>query len=133
MFELSYEQLWSHGFLISSGAVLGVWSRFFLISIFSKFSSQKYWITFLINIIATFFLGLLMGLKDRYVFFAYSSEIILFIAIGFLGSFSTFSTFIFEVFEILVQGKKRKAVDLVVFSIFGGLFLSAAGYGISNG
>ena len=85
--------------IVLLGSTFGLIIRMFIqnnLKINKGFNIQS---TSIVNFIASFFLGILVGLR----FIDY--KILLLFYTGFLGSFSTFSSFIFGLF-ILFQKKK---------------------------
>ncbi len=85
-------------FLIATGGALGALSRHYLGRIISHAPIS----TFCINILASILLGLLIAILAKYDF-EYPTKINLFIAVGFLGSFSTFSTYISEIYLLIIN------------------------------
>lgn len=84
--------------------------------------------TLVVNVIACFLLGLLIGLADhRHLM---SPQARLFWTVGFCGGFSTFSTFSNETLTLLQDGFSGSMILYVIFSllfclvaVFGGLYL----------
>ena len=58
--------------------------------------------TFTVNILGSLLLGLILGIAAKSDFF--SSNIVLFLAVGFCGGFTTFSSFAFENQALLRSG-----------------------------
>ena len=85
------------------GSTLGLILRIFIqntLKINYRFNIEN---TTIVNLIASFLLGILVGLK------LINNNILLLFYIGFLGCFSTFSSFVYQLF-ILFQ--KRKFIRL---------------------
>ncbi len=101
---------------VSTGAVLGAWLRSFLVRKFASYYLSSSCLTTIVNVIASFSLGLVISLKTniKYDFFFFSYEFSLFSSVGFLGSFSTFSTFILDSFNLLIDGRIK---DFARFSL----------------
>ena len=73
------------------------------------------WGTLVVNIIACFVLGLVVGLADHKQLLSASSR--LFWAVGFRGGFSTFSTFSNETLYLLQQGLTFQLLAYVITSL----------------
>ncbi len=100
--------------LIGAGGFLGAVSRFLVSKYTSGFWGSFPLGTLLVNIIGSFFLGVIMYSilhDDRLI----SPEFRSFMAVGFIGAFTTMSTFAYESFRF---------VDLRDYALFG-LNLSA--------
>jgi CrcB protein len=83
--------------------------------------------TLLVNIIACFILGLIIGLADHRQIFTPPAR--LFWTVGFCGGFSTFSTFSHETFYLIQGGFNLSMIAYValsllfcVFAVYLGLF-----------
>ena len=83
--------------------------------------------TLLVNIIACFILGLIIGLADHRQIFTPPAR--LFWTVGFCGGFSTFSTFSHETFYLIQSGFNLSMIAYValsllfcVFAVYLGLF-----------
>jgi len=73
------------------------------------------WGTLVVNIIACFILGLIVGFADHKQLLSSSSR--LFWAVGFCGGFSTFSTFSNETLYLLQQGLTLQLLAYVGLSL----------------
>ena len=113
--------------LVGLGAIPGAWLRLKVVNHFEPMLPKKHWGTFLVNVIASFALGLVLALDETC--FA-SSGIALLMGVGFFGSLSTFSTFVVELLNELRAGHVLAAAALAVISIVAGLIAAAAGYGL---
>ena len=85
--------------------------------------------TFTVNILGSLLLGLILGIAAKSDFF--SSNIVLFLAVGFCGGFTTFSSFAFEKQALLRSGDYLNfffytfgSIILGILAVFLGLFLS---------
>ena len=116
--------------LVSIGAIAGSWLRMRAGIYFKRIAIKKYWGTLSINMIATFFLGLILALEkaSHHLTSIDQSKFNLLISIGFLGSLSTFSTFSVELLEIINSHNWKELIFVSVICIFGGLISAAAGY-----
>ena len=84
--------------LVALGAVPGAWLRLRVVNHFEPVVPHKHWGTFVVNVLAAFFLGLFSGLH-AYALKACSgvdgtAPMMLLVGVGFFGSLSTFSTFV---------------------------------------
>ena len=85
-------------FVALFGAI-GSLFRFVLIQTVPKISYLNFPIgTVIVNLIGSFFIGVVASLFERHVI---SNELRTFIVFGFLGGFTTFSAFTYEVFNLL--------------------------------
>jgi CrcB protein len=104
--------------IIAVGAVLGALLRYWL----GDWAAQRFGTAFpygnlMINLTGSFILGLFMALvTDR---FLVSPEWRLFIAIGFLGSYTTFSSYAYESLNLIMTGQGT----LGLLNLFGSSFL----------
>tara|TARA_Y100001968_G_scaffold269705_1_gene260610 strand:- start:99 stop:488 length:390 start_codon:yes stop_codon:yes gene_type:complete len=114
--------------LISIGAVFGANTRFFIYKKLVKANLNKNYIILIINIFASFFLGVFISTLSRISSLSYSNQLGLFFSIGLLGSLSTFSTFIYDLFELLIQLKFYRAFKLFIISLTSGLVSFVFGY-----
>jgi fluoride exporter len=109
----------SAALLVSIGAVPGAWLRFRVVNRLEPMLPRKHWGTLLVNVIAAFALGLVVGLEQSCGVAA--QRLLLLIGTGFFGSFSTFSSFIGELHALLRQGHWREAALLAGGSVLAGL------------
>jgi CrcB protein len=109
----------SAALLVSIGAVPGAWLRFRVVNRLEPMLPRKHWGTLLVNVIAAFALGLVVGLEQSCGVAA--QRLLLLIGTGFFGSFSTFSSFIGELHVLLRQGNWREAALLAGGSVLAGL------------
>ena len=115
--------------LVALGAIPGAWLRLRLVNHFQPVLPGKHWGTFAVNVIACFFLGLVLALLERC---DSMTSLTLLIGVGFLGSLSTFSTFVVEVLNELRTGHVLPALVLVLASLLMGLVAAAAGFGLGS-
>ena len=113
--------------LVGLGAIPGAWLRLKVVNHFEPMLPKKHWGTFLVNVIASFALGLVLALVERC---SESTGIALLMGVGFFGSLSTFSTFVVELLNELRAGHVLAAAALAVISIVAGVLAAAAGYGL---
>jgi fluoride exporter len=86
--------------------------------------------TFAINIIGSFFIGVIFGLADRYAWMTQEWRLLL--AIGFMGSFTTFSTFAFDNLQLLRLGNYHQLFWYISLSIIFGIALAWFGFLIAR-
>ena len=113
--------------LVGLGAIPGAWLRLKVVNHFEPMVPKKHWGTFLVNVIASFALGLVLALVERC---SESTGIALLMGVGFFGSLSTFSTFVVELLNELRAGRVLAAAALALISIVAGVIAAAAGYGL---
>ena len=122
--------------MVGMGAIPGAWLRLRVVNHFEPLVPRKHWGTFLVNLVAAFALGLVLGLErtGRCDHPAGASALILLVGTGFFGSLSTFSTFAVEVLATLRDRRWGEAVLLSAGSVIAGLFVAAAGFslGLAN-
>ena len=62
----------------------------------------------------------------------FSSQLVLFFSVGFLGSLSTFSTFIYDLYDLFMQCKFNTAIKLFILSLASGLIALSFGFWLGN-
>ena len=115
--------------LVFFGGGLGSTVRFSLGRWVNALHNQHFpWGTLVVNIVACFVLGFVIGLADHKNVISASSR--LFWTVGFCGGFSTFSTFSNETLYLIQSGFTLSLILyislsllLCVTAIFGGLYL----------
>ena len=118
--------------LVSIGAVFGANSRFIIYQKLKEININENFIILLINIFSSFLLGLFISIFSKLVFFNFSSQIVLFLLIGFLGSLSTFSTFVYDLFDSFIKLKFFRALKLFALSFSLGIIAVALGALVGN-
>ncbi len=110
--------------LISIGSIIGAILR---IQIIDRFNGSNRGV-FSVNMIATFFLGYIIGMQRLIENFSQDDFLILAFKIGFLGSLSTFSMFAFEVFKKIDNKQFLEAILISFVSITSGILIASFGY-----
>ena len=113
--------------LVSFGAILGANTRFELNNKLVKLNFRKDISILIINIFASFYLGLFLSFVEHFNSFIYSYQLLLFFSIGFLGSLSTFSSFVYDLFEFCLKLKLARALKLLIISWSLGIMAFALG------
>ncbi len=121
-----------HILLVSIGAVFGVNARFIIYQKLKEININGYFIILAINIFSCFLLGLFISILPKIKSLTFSSQLVLFFLIGFLGSLSTFSTFVYDLFDLCAKFKFFKALKLFLFSFSLGIFALALGSSLGN-
>ena len=106
--------------LVGLGGFCGAVARYLVSGFMLKVSAAFPWGTLVVNVLGSFLLGFLMALVTETL--AISPNERLFLAIGFLGSFTTFSTFIYETNSLLEEGEFLLAGVNLFSSLLLGLF-----------
>ena len=117
---------------VSLGAILGANTRFQIHNKLEKLNLRKDISILTINTIASFSLGLFLAIIEQFSSFIYSYQIVLFFAIGFLGSLSTFSSFVYDLFDFCLQLKFSRALNLFMISTFLGIIAFSFGLLLGN-
>jgi CrcB protein len=110
---------------VAIGGVLGVLARWGITRL-TLHSEALLWSTVGINIVGSFFLGLLVA--EHW----FGRDLREGIGVGFLGGFTTFSTFSVQVVLEADAGEPGRAVVYVLASVGGGVLAAAAGYALGR-
>jgi len=87
--------------LVGIGGFIGALSRYIVSGFIQQFSFSFPIATLVVNILGSFFLGLIMFSSQNVALFDPNAR--LFLTIGVLGAFTTMSTFGYESFKLLEQ------------------------------
>lgn len=87
--------------------------------------------TFIVNILACFIIGILIGYAEYRQLFSF--ELRLFLTVGFCGGFSTFSAFSLESLQMLQAGQYLTFLTYIFFSILCCIAATASGLAIAAG
>ena len=113
---------------VSLGAILGANTRFLILGNLNNQNVKKDLPILLINTCASFCLGLFLSILEKVGSFIYSYQLVLFLSVGFLGSFSTFSSFVYDLFELCVEFKFYRGLKLFLISYILGISAFALGF-----
>jgi CrcB protein len=82
--------------------------------------------TLIVNLVASFVLGVLLGLHQRV-----SADVLALIGTGICGALSTYSTFSYEVLRLYQRGRPAMAAITVAVTIVAGIGVAGAGWAIA--
>jgi len=99
---------------VGVGGALGAVSRFLLGSFPVRPESGFPVVTFGINILGAFLIGIIAALSEKIP--GFDPRLLLFLKVGVCGGFTTFSTFSHETAQLLQDGKTAVAVSYMVLS-----------------
>ncbi|MDR2122557.1 MAG: fluoride efflux transporter CrcB [Flavobacteriaceae bacterium] len=109
-----------HLFFVGSGGALGSILRYLAAICISKHYSGGFPLaTFLINISGCVFIGLFIGLAERFQFI--STDTKLFLVTGLCGGYTTFSAFSSENLQLFQNGNHLTMVSYIFFSVLLGI------------
>ena len=112
--------------VIGAGSFIGGAARY-LVSLIMKGVSKGFpWATLTVNLVGCFLIGLLWGVFSKNG--TESSNLALFLTVGFCGGFTTFSTFSKEALVMLQSGNLWGFVGYIAVSMVIGIALVALGY-----
>lgn len=114
-----------HILLVGSGGFLGAIGRFALSQyVNKKFSFQLPVATLFVNIVGSFFLGMIIGAEV-------TEQMYLLLGVGLMGSFTTFSTFKLEGIQLHVNKKWKLFLAYNVISYGCGILFAFIGFIVS--
>ena len=112
---------------IGVGGFAGAIARYLLSELTMKMVAGNFpYGTLLVNLVGSFFLGLLLALGLRME--TISANMKALGGLGFLGAFTTFSTFSVDILLLLEQGLVLRALVYISISVLGGMGAAALGY-----
>jgi len=117
-----------HPFIyVALGGALGAVSRYWVVMYFAEHWLARYhFATFLVNVIGSFVMLFFMAVFMYK--FSFPLSLRLFVAAGFLGSFTTFSTFSYETIHLFENGEVLKALGNIALNNLGALGGGFAGF-----
>lgn len=111
-------------FLVAAGGFFGAISRVAASKKINQYNKRELPIsTLVVNLVGSFLLGLLIGLKMNHSLF-------LLFGTGFLGAFTTFSTFKLENIQLHIKKKWKTLILYIGLSYSLGILLAFAGFKI---
>ena len=118
--------------VIAFGGALGAMSRHFLsVQIEHWVGSNTPWATFVVNVIGSFFLGVLY--EAGTLTWQPTVEVKAFLTVGLLGAFTTFSTFSMDVVILVERGAWFAAGAYVIGSVATAVLGLVAGMALARG
>ena len=115
--------------LVALGSVPGALLRLRVVNHMEPMVPRKHWGTFIVNVFASFGLGLVMALQGDC---GSATGIALLLGTGFFGSLSTFSTFAVELLNELRSRHIVEVLSLALASLVFGLIAAALGFSIGS-
>lgn len=113
--------------IVGAGSCIGGMSRYIVSRGLQSICNTAFpWGTFLVNILGCLIIGLAYGLIDKG--FQLSSEIRLFITVGFCGGFTTFSTFLHENYLLFNSSQHFTILLYAAGSVIAGFIMVWLGY-----
>lgn len=107
-------------FVVGIGGFIGSVLRYAISLIYLDTGSRFPIKTFSINLVGSFFIGLVVALVARYK--NVDENLILFLKVGICGGFTTFSSFSLETVDLIQSGYIKSAILYLVLSVIGGVF-----------
>ncbi len=115
-----------HIIIIGAGGFLGAIARYGVSQWVTRLTEIKFpYGTLTVNLVGSFLIGIVMAFSLRQ---SIHPSLLLFLTIGFLGSFTTFSTFSYETFQAMSQGQWMVALMNMAGNLFGCLIAAALGF-----
>lgn len=106
--------------IVGFGGFIGTVARYLTSRYFQENIASVFpWGTFVVNIVGCFVIGLIYGLSEKGDFL--SSDIRLFLTVGFCGGFTTFSSLANDAFLLLRQDEWLRFAFYTSMSFFLGL------------
>ena len=117
--------------VVAIGAMIGGLLRYGVSLSFSSNTAGAFpWSTLTINVIGSFFLGLVMQLAGERHIIGDSAK--LFLTIGVIGSFTTFSTFSYESLSLFQSGEIFRGIIYISASNILSILAAFGGYAIAK-
>ncbi len=106
---------------IGIGGIIGALLRYWVSGVFNYLISEDFpWGTLSVNLIGSFFIGLLWALFSKRLYL--NPELRALIFIGILGSFTTFSSYALESLNLFRNNEIKAAILNIVYNNVFGLF-----------
>lgn len=117
--------------LAGIGGFIGTCCRYLVNRLYANlFNVSLPFATFTVNVIGCLFLGLIIGLMNRWGIV--SPKISAFLIVGICGGFTTFSTFSYETFNLGLNGEAFISFLYILASIIFGLLAVWIGLNIAK-
>ena len=114
---------------IAAGGAVGTLLRYWLnLTITARLGETMPWGTILINVSGSFLIGLFAALTEPGGRLPVSTEMRLFVLVGFCGGYTTFSSFSLQTLALFQSGQGLRAVANVILSVTLCLFAVWLGY-----
>jgi CrcB protein len=115
--------------IVGLGGFLGTLARYFSM----QWVSRSFQLTFplgtlLVNILGCFLIGVFWSLSDKNQWF--SSDLRLFLSVGFCGGFTTFSTFTADSLMLIRNAQFLHLTGYVLISVVVGIIFTYLGYAL---
>jgi len=103
--------------IVGIGSALGGMTRYFLSNFVYKFLEPIFpYGTLVVNVVGSFLIGIFLFYLDANELI--SSEVRIFLAIGFCGGLTTFSTFTYETFKLIQNSEFLFAGLNIILNLF---------------
>jgi CrcB protein len=103
--------------IVGIGSALGGMTRYFLSNFVYKFLEPIFpYGTLVVNVVGSFLIGIFLFYLDANELI--SSEVRIFLTIGFCGGLTTFSTFTYETFELIQNSEFLFAGLNIILNLF---------------
>jgi len=117
--------------VVAIGAMIGGLLRYIVsISFSSPVAGSFPWSTLAINVVGSFFLGVVMQLAGERHIIGDSAK--LFLTFGVIGSFTTFSSFSYETISLFQSGEAMRGVIYIVSSNIFSILAAFGGYALGK-
>ncbi len=115
---------------VAFGGSIGAVIRYLIFLLFERNASHSFpWATLLVNLLGSFFIGLLWGYFGK-TFISPGLRLLIFV--GILGSFTTYSTFTFDVFSMYKDGDIKQLIFYILATNVFGIGLAFTGFYLSR-
>jgi CrcB protein len=115
---------------VAMGGALGTLARYYTGIWMTNAFGARTLSTFVVNIVGSFVIGLFLALGEERD--AWSSAVVLFVAVGFLGGFTTFSTYTWQTLALAESGQPSQAALNLGASVIAGMLAVWAGASLAR-